>query len=35
MTTKRDEDIDLESREYTPVGRILKFDLNFWGNGNF
>ena len=35
MTTKRDEDIDLESGEYTPVSRILKFDLDFGGNGNF
>ena len=29
MTTTRDEDIDLESGEYVPVGHIPKFVLNF------
>ena len=37
QTTARDEDIDLESGEYVPVGHIWKFDLEkskstqFWG----
>ena len=29
MTITRDEDIDLESGEYVPVGHILKFILDF------
>ena len=35
MKTSRDEDIDLESGAYVPVCHILKFYLDFWGNGIF
>ena len=28
MTTTRDEDIDLESGDYLPIGHIWKFDLD-------
>ena len=33
MKTLRDEDIDLESGAYVPVCHILKFYLDFGGNG--
>ena len=41
QTATRDDDIDLESGEYVPVGHIWKFDLeeyklrNFWMKCNF
>ena len=35
MTVTRDEDVDLESEEYVPVGHDRKFDLDFAGKFNF
>ena len=35
MTTTCDEDIDLESGEYVPVGQIWKFDFDFGEQINF